>query len=108
MNKPRFALIAGLAFFATVATSANAQDIVQSVSVKVYPYELVSLDGRIAVLDRLKRAASRACWSSDPLDGYRRRRCEMQVADEMVRQVPSPELLAQWKGRTAVLTASRN
>ncbi|WP_338466925.1 UrcA family protein [Novosphingobium sp. ZN18A2] len=110
MKTQKISLIAGFAFFAAVAASpANATGISRSVSVKVYPHELVSFDGRALAINRIRHAASRLCWSGNPLtDGYKRRRCELQVTEQMIRQVENADLLAQWQGSDSIRTASRN
>lgn len=109
MQVLRFSALATGILFASFVTPASAQRIVESVSVKVYPHELATLEGRQFAIDRIERAASRLCRSDNPLiGGYKRRRCELRVAEQMVRQVQDTELLAQWQGNGSIRTASRN
>lgn len=109
MNRIPIAMIAGCVLFSTGSIAANAQGIVETTSVKVYPHELATVDGRQLAIDRIQHAASRLCRPDNPLiGGSKQRQCEVQATEDMVRQTRSPELLAQWQRIDEIRTASRN
>jgi len=109
MNTFRFFAIAGGLALAASAIPAAAAPVSSQVTVRINPVELTTVEGRAAALDRITRAAMTACDVGTTTLGHLEQwYCQRDVAKQLVREVDSPELLAQWKGRTAIMTASRD
>lgn len=91
--------IIALVATALVALPTAAQ--AREVRVKIQRYELATLAGQKAVVDRINRAARRTCFEPGWSAG-RQSRCTAKLGGEMIAQVGDPTLLALWKGQSAV------
>ena len=94
--------IASLAIVTALALPAASQ--AREVSVKLQRYELNTLAGQQAVIDRISRAAKRTCFDA-PYRASAQRRCANQLGGEMIAQLNSPTLTALWNGQGTAIAS---
>jgi UrcA family protein len=95
-----------LAACAAVAASGAAQAATEKVSLHLNRQDLASFNGRAAAITHIHRAARSLCHVGESmLDHLQQWQCERRISDQLVRQVDSPELLAQWQGKRPVRTS---
>lgn len=97
----RAALVAALLVSGPVA-GARAQ----SASVSFHRYELATPVGQTAVLDRIRKAATRACNGSSLVEFMNRKSCTATLTEQMVSGVGSPVLTALLDGPKPVELAA--
>ena len=100
----KIALAAALIAASTAPVAVQAQQ----VAVSYHPYELQTLSGQRAVLNRIEASAKRVCLGERTLaEVSASKRCTVALTSQIVGNMHNPQMTAMLSGNSATKIASR-